>query len=133
MWPELRIAPFFAVAAAFLSSAALAKHFLPNSDPKIDAWYVSLKQPDNPTVSCCGVADAYWADEFETTEDGHYIAIVTDNREIPDRPPIKYGTKFEVPKGKLPDMSKQSPNPTGHGILFVYGNAVLCYFPPAQI
>ena len=27
-------------------------------------WYQSLMQPDVPTSSCCGEADAYWADEI---------------------------------------------------------------------
>src|ERR1700733_14474068 len=34
------------------------------SDPAIQQWYRHLMQPDNPTASCCGEADAYWADEI---------------------------------------------------------------------
>ena len=29
----------------------------------ISQWYRALKQPDNPVMSCCGKADAYWADK----------------------------------------------------------------------
>ncbi len=31
--------------------------------------------------SCCGEADAYWADAFEATSNGDYIAIITDPRD----------------------------------------------------
>jgi hypothetical protein len=40
-----------------------------------------FKAPDNPAMSCCGEAHAYWADAFEATSDGQYIAIITDPRE----------------------------------------------------
>jgi hypothetical protein len=33
----------------------------------VTAWYRKLMMPDAPTVSCCGEADAYWADTFETS------------------------------------------------------------------
>ena len=48
-------------------------------------WYRNLKQPDHPRVSCCGEADAYWADSF-VVEDGKTIAIITDTR---DDAPLK--------------------------------------------
>jgi hypothetical protein len=32
-------------------------------DSAIREWYQALTQPDVPTASCCGEADAYWADE----------------------------------------------------------------------
>ena len=31
-------------------------------DPLHRQWFNGLKQPDNPTLSCCGEADAYWAE-----------------------------------------------------------------------
>jgi len=34
----------------------------------IKKWYQDLKQPDNLAVSCCGEADAYWADAFEARQ-----------------------------------------------------------------
>jgi len=37
-----------------------------NADLK--KWYQDLKQPDNPVASCCGEADAYWADAFEARQ-----------------------------------------------------------------
>ena len=33
-------------------------------DPAVREWYQALMQPDVPTASCCGEADAYWADEI---------------------------------------------------------------------
>lgn len=34
------------------------------TDPTVREWYQALMQPDNPNASCCGEADAYWADEI---------------------------------------------------------------------
>jgi hypothetical protein len=66
-------------------------------------WYQDLKQPDNPALSCCGEADAYWADAFEATSDGDYIAIITDPRD--DEPLGRrhrdIGTRIVVPKNKI--------------------------------
>ena len=100
-----------------------------NTDPEIRKWYSGLMQPDVPTVSCCGEADAYWADGFETKGD-QYIAIITDER--PDgplgRPHIPPGTKILVPNNKL---KFDKSNPTGHGIIFLStAGYVWCYLPP---
>lgn len=46
-------------------------------DPQIREWYQALMQPDNPAASCCGEADAYWADSFEVDGD-KYVAIITE-------------------------------------------------------
>jgi hypothetical protein len=85
-------------------------------DPEIRNWYPSLMQPDNPTVPCCGEADAYWADSYEVDGD-RYIAIITDPR--PDEPlrgaHTDIGTKIVVPNRKL---KYDEGNPTGHGIVF---------------
>jgi len=45
-------------------------------DPQIRQWYQALMQPDVPNASCCGEADAYWADEIHV-RDGKTYAIVT--------------------------------------------------------
>src|SRR5215510_4834644 len=47
--------------------------------PEVRQWFQKLMQPDIPTLSCCGEADAYWADSFEV-DDGRYVAIITDER-----------------------------------------------------
>jgi hypothetical protein len=46
-------------------------------DPLVREWYQALMQPDNPAASCCGEADAYWADSYEVEGD-KYVAIITD-------------------------------------------------------
>ena len=84
--------------------------------PAIRDWYQALMQPDIPSVSCCGEADAYWADSYQVEGD-QYVAIITDPR--PDEPlrrkHLDIGTRIVVPNHKLKfDQS----NPTGHGIFF---------------
>ena len=88
-----------------------------NSDQTIRNWYKSLMRPDAPTSSCCGEADAYWADRV-VVKDGKTFAIITDDRsdEPSGRPHVPVGTEIEVPNVKLKwDMS----NPTGHNIIFI--------------
>lgn len=94
--------------------------------PEVRRWFRELKQPDNPTMSCCGEADAYWADVTEI-EDQKTIAVITDNR--PDyplgRPHVPIGTRIEVPPHKI---KWDRGNPTGHIVIFLTVNRqVLCY------
>jgi hypothetical protein len=87
------------------------------SDPAVREWFKSLMQPDNPTVSCCGESDAYWADEIHV-RNGKTFATITDDR--PDaplgRPHIPNGTEFEIPNYKL---KYDAGNPVGHNLLFI--------------
>jgi len=87
-------------------------------------------QPDNPNLSCCGLADAYWADSYEVKGD-QYVAIITDTRDdlkLGRAQHIEAGTRVTVPNNKIKwDRS----NPTGHGIIFIgIGGDVFCYLPP---
>lgn len=101
-------------------------------DPAIRAWYQALMQPDLPTASCCGEADAYWADSYEVAGD-QYVAIITDPR--PDEPlrrkHMDIGTRIVVPNHKLKfDQS----NPTGHGVIFLSRtDFVFCYVAPGGV
>ena len=100
------------------------------ASPDVAAWFQNLMQPDHPDSSCCGAADAYWADKTEIGPHGETIAIITDTR--PDGPlkraHIEVGTKFVVPPIKL--RKKASLNPSGHIVLFVSeGGWVYCYEP----
>jgi hypothetical protein len=95
------------------------------SDPAIREWYRSLMQPDNPTASCCGTSDAYFADEIHV-KDGKTYATITDDR--PDeplgRPHIDVGTVIEIPPQKL---KWDGGNPSGHNVLFLSrGGFVFC-------
>jgi hypothetical protein len=121
-------------AFGLLMSVASARDFgqWEATDPLIRQWYQALMQPDNPAVSCCGEADAYWADSFEVDGD-KYVAIITDSR--PDEPlrrkHIDIGTRIVVPNHKL---KYDQSNPTGHGIIFLSrGDYVYCYVAPGGV
>lgn len=100
--------------------------------PEVREWYKSLMQPDAPTVSCCGEADAYYADETHFRA-GKTYAVITDDRpdEPRGRPHIAIGTEVEVPDSKLKwDRS----NPTGHGVVFMSRvGYVFCYVQPGGV
>jgi hypothetical protein len=128
--------PALALVADLLCAVAILFMLLPafardngqweNSDPVIGLWFRSLRQPDNPQMSCCGEADAYWADGVEI-KDGQVIAIITDTR--PDEPlgrsHVPVGTRIVVPPKK---MKWDRGNPTGHIVIFLnYGLDVYCY------
>ena len=107
-----------------------------NVDPIERAWYQNAKQPDRREASCCGEADAYWADAYEVNAGGDVVAIITDDR--PDAPLLRQhipiGTKIVVPKNKIM-QADQPRNPTGHGILFMgaWTHVVYCYSPPGGV
>jgi hypothetical protein len=89
-------------------------------------------QPDVPSASCCGEADAYWADEIHV-RDGKTYAIVTDDRpdEPRGRPHVDIGTEIEIPDHKL---KWDKSNPTGHGIVFLSRTRyVFCYVQPGGV
>lgn len=91
----------------------------------IREWFRTLMQPDNPQMSCCGEADAYEADVFETEGD-HYIAVITDGHGV-----IPDGTRISIPNKKL---KYDSGNPTGHGIVFIgSGGNLYCYVVPGGV
>jgi hypothetical protein len=101
-------------------------------DPGIRQWYEALMQPDVPNASCCGEADAYWADEVHI-RDGKTYAIITDDRpdEPRGRPHVDIGTEIEIPNNKL---KWDKSNPTGHGIVFLSRNGyVFCYVQPGGV
>lgn len=107
-----------------LASAALADPW-EGVDPKVREWFAQLMQPDHPHVSCCGLADAYEADDF-AIEGDHYVAIITGHRSVSN---IPLGTRVPVPNEK---MKFDGGNPTGHGIIFIGGQGqVFCYVTPA--
>jgi hypothetical protein len=98
-------------------------------DPLNRQWFNGLMRPDYPNLTCCGVADAYWADSYEVKGD-QYVAIITDTRDdIPlGRPHIENGKRVAVPNTKI---KSDRGNPTGHGIIFIgAGGEVYCYLPP---
>lgn len=98
--------------------------------PDMTAYFATLMQPDNRQVSCCGEADAYWADRIDTDEAGNLIAIITDTRDDGplQRPHVPVGTRIIVPPSKI--RKKPIPNPTGHTLIFLSAAlSVYCYEP----
>lgn len=101
------------------------------SEPQIRAWFRSLKMPDNAAMSCCGEADAYWADSYEVLGD-QYVAIITDERHVEGRVAREVGTRIVIPPHKV---KHDQGNPTGHGIVFLapWSSEVWCYLPPGGV
>jgi len=127
----MRLLAPLALAGALALEPALARDNgqWGNSSKTIRDWYAGLMMPDKPAISCCGTADAYWADDF-AVEGDHYVAIITDDRDDAPlrRPHIDVGTRIEVPNHKL---KYDAGNPTGHGVIFVGpGQQVYCYVVP---
>jgi hypothetical protein len=124
-----------AFALAVLSSSAVARdlgQWDTQSTTDVRQWFQTLMQPDNPYISCCGEADAYWADTFEVSE-GHYVAVITDDRADGPlrRPHRQMGERIVVPDHKI---KFDAGNPTGHGVIFI-GTAgqVFCYVTPGGV
>lgn len=87
------------------------------TDPALREWYQGLMQPDAPSASCCGEADAYFADDVHVRDGRTFVTITDDREDAPRRRPhIDVGTEMEVPNNKL---KWDKGNPTGHGVLFV--------------
>lgn len=102
------------------------------TDPSVGRWFRELMQPDNPSVPCCGFADAYYADKTYT-KDGKNIAVITDDRDDAPlgRPHVPLGTEIEIPDIK---MKWDRGNPTGHGVIFLGGGRqVLCFVMPSGV
>lgn len=95
------------------------------SDPVV-AWYQGLMQPDVPSASCCGEADAYWCDDVHVREQKTFCKITDDRSDEPrHRPHLDLGMEFEIPNEKL---KWDAGNPTGHAIVFLSrGGYVYCF------
>lgn len=102
-----------AVCLVLCSTAALASDNgqWADTSPQIRDWFQGLMQPDNPTSSCCGEADAVEADTFGQ-QDGRYVAVVTDGKGL-----VAPGTRIVIPNAKI---KWDKGNPTGHGIVFLH-------------
>lgn len=97
--------------------------------PEFDEWYAQLKQPDNPSMSCCGTADGYWCDNVHT-RDGKNYCYISDDRIIMHRTPRPVGMEIEIPDRKMMDGNKSRGNPTGHSVIFLTSGeepAVYCF------
>lgn len=115
----------FAAILILVFVVLIAKAFSHDHEhPELDGWYASLMQPDNPNVSCCGIADAYWCDDYYA-RDGKAYCRITDDRVVAGRPHVPVGTEIEIPDYKL---KWDKSNPTGHHVVFLSsGGAVYCF------
>lgn len=103
-----------------------------NEESAIRDWYQNLMQPDVPTMSCCGEADAYFCDEVHVKGGKTFCAITDDRPDEPrGRPHIDIGTQIQIPDNKLKwDRS----NPTGHAVVFLSrARYVFCFVQGAGI
>ncbi|MDB5584818.1 MAG: uncharacterized protein JWR80_9994 [Bradyrhizobium sp.] len=127
-WPRFAIVAGVLLGVTWLITPAAARDSgqWEGSNPAIREWYRSLMQPDNPNVSCCGEADAYWCDEIKVRQGKTFCSITDDRDDKPlGRPHVAIGTEFEIPNHKL---KWDKSNPTGHAIIFVAsGVHVLCF------
>jgi hypothetical protein len=74
-------------------------------------------QPDVPSASCCGEADAYWCDDIHVRDGRTFCAITDDRDDAPrGRPHRPVGEVHEIPPNKL---KFDKGNPTGHHIIFL--------------
>ena len=124
----------FVIAFLLLASTAAARDLgqWQDQSSEVRGWFQRLMQPDRPEISCCGQADAYWADSYEVDGD-RYVAIITDERADGPlgRAHREAGTRIIVPNSKI---KWDEGNPTGHGIIFIGGGEqVYCYVPPGGV
>lgn len=139
LWAMLVVfAAFFAAVPSARSDGAFAA-------PDWEEYFTSLMMPDNPTTSCCGAGDAYFADKTESCKatdgsDCALVAIITDER--PDvlitksgreihRLHIAPGTRIVVPRSKL--RHPPSVNVTDHNVIFTNGYITYCWEPVAGL
>src|SRR5436190_1615490 len=95
---------FLALVMLTLPAAARDNGQWENQPAYLRQWFKNLMQPDNSFLSCCGEADAFEADNFETRGD-QYVAIITNGKGA-----IAEGTRILVPNNK---MKWDEGNPTG--------------------
>jgi hypothetical protein len=129
-------------------------HWADRLGQEVAEWMGSLMQPDtvkNGTgYSCCGEADAYWADDVHvaTGHNGEKITVarITDTRddaELANRDHEDVGTEYVIPPNKIVGFEQRlRGNPTGHTIIFLAApirvmdrklkRDVICFVPDAM-
>jgi hypothetical protein len=120
------------VVSMLLTVPAVARDVGQWQSSETGKWFQSLMQPDAPYMSCCGEADAYWADSFEVEGD-RYVAVITDDRADGPlgRPHREPGERIVIPNNKI---KWDKGNPTGHGVIFIGGGGIVyCYITPGGV
>jgi hypothetical protein len=92
---------------------------------EVAEWMGSLLQPDTVKngngYSCCGEADAYWADDVHVATgyngEKFIIARITDTRDdatLGNRQHEEVGTEYVIPSNKIVGFEqRRRGNPTG--------------------
>ena len=106
-------------------------HWPERVGPQIAEWMGSLMQPDavknGSGYSCCGEADAYWADDVHVATglngEKFIIARITDTRDdaqLAGRQHEEVGTEYVIPPNKIVGFEQRlRRNPTGHTVIFL--------------
>lgn len=118
---------FGLLGALFLGSVHAKNLGQFDSDTDRAKWFRDLKQPDSPSVSCCGESDAYYCDELhsatnlETNETTNSCIITDDRDDAPlGRVHVPIGTEIVIPNQKMMTGNQIfGENPTGHNIVFL--------------
>lgn len=89
-------------------------------------WIMNLKQPDNPSLSCCGLADQYRCAGPYVRNGTAYCKINDDRDDAQfNRPHVPIGTEIEIPPEKL---KWDAGNPTGYAIVFMSASRLVYCF-----
>ncbi len=107
-----------AAALAFVTSAWGHDSETPFAD-----WMASLKQPDDPRVSCCGPADQYYVKEYWASQkEGMAFAAIVLGRDG------QADFAIDIPEKKV---IWDRVNPTGRGVVFISQTSpvVFCFVP----
>jgi hypothetical protein len=104
------------------------------ASPEKQAFFKEAKSSNK--VSCCGEADAYEADDFDTDPAGNLYAILTCNdpencEPVAGKVPRQPGTRVQIPPERI--LGRDPPNRTGHGWVFIAPTEdehVYCYSFP---
>lgn len=113
LWPMA-----LAIGVALFALSAFAQ------DKPAGSWW------DDPRVrSCCGVADAVYADQWTILADGSVMATVTGgSQQVASWVQSVIGKTYHVPADKVIDVPG---NPTGRALLFVHPttHGLYCFAP----
>lgn len=97
------------------------------------AWISTVQRPDVRGASCCGVADAYMTDDFwRDPATGDLYAVFSMDYPVDPNTGAggyKKGDKILVPNEKR-NFLPEDANRSGHGVTFIAGGAVICWFAP---
>lgn len=121
------------IALGMLLGAVRGANAHDHDHPELNEWYATLMQPDNPTVSCCGTADAYWCDDWYVRGGKTYCKITDDRDDAPlgRIHHVDIGTEILIPDYKL---KFDRGNPTGHSVVFLsIGDHVYCFVQSSGI